>query len=120
MEQQLYRACEQTKSKQKHNQATSHSNWPRVLLFNLAHKQWNGIIIGWLYFLIPESIERFLVNNILFDSACSLAMAQIQFSLTKRIKIGLSTPPTALRPITSNFGFTPSLPSKWTSYVYHP
>ena len=27
MEQQLQRACKQTKSKQKQNQVTSHSNW---------------------------------------------------------------------------------------------
>ena len=37
-------AFERTKSKQKQNQVTLHSNWPRVLLFDLAHKQCNGII----------------------------------------------------------------------------
>ena len=33
MKQQSHRACERTKSKQKQNQVTSHSNWPRDLLF---------------------------------------------------------------------------------------
>ena len=37
-------AFERTKSKQKQNQVTLHSNWSRVLLFDLAHKQCNGII----------------------------------------------------------------------------
>ena len=31
-----YRACEWTKPKQKQNQVTSYSNWPRVLFFDLA------------------------------------------------------------------------------------
>ena len=35
---------ERTKSKQKQNQVTLHSNWSRVLLIDLAHKQCNGII----------------------------------------------------------------------------
>ena len=38
------RACEPMKSKQKQNQVMPHSNWPRVLLFDLADKQCNGII----------------------------------------------------------------------------
>ena len=42
MEQQPHRACERTKSKQEQNQVTSHSNWPRILLFHLAHKQCTG------------------------------------------------------------------------------
>ena len=41
-------ACERTKSKQKQNQVTPHSNRPRVLLFDLAHRQCNDIIKGWL------------------------------------------------------------------------
>ena len=93
-----YCACERTKSKQKQNQVTSYSNWPRVLLFDLVHKQCNGIIKGWLYCLTPESRGSFLVSNIsMFDLACSLVMVQIQFSLTKKIKIGRpehSLPPT--------------------------
>ena len=52
MEQQIHRADEQTKSKQKQNQATSYSNRPRVLLFDLAHKQRSGIIKGWLHWKI--------------------------------------------------------------------
>ena len=69
IEQQPHRVCEWAKSKQKQNQVTSHSNWPRVLSFDLAHKQCNDIIKGWLHCLTPESIETFLVNNILmFES----------------------------------------------------
>ena len=54
MEQPLHRACERTKSKQKQNQVMSDSNWPRVLLFDLAHKQFSGIIKGSLYCLTSE------------------------------------------------------------------
>ena len=46
MEKQPHRACERMKSNQKLNQVMPHSNWPRVLLFDLAHKQCNGIIKG--------------------------------------------------------------------------
>ena len=83
LEQQPHRACERTKSKQKQNEVTSHLDWPRVLLFNLAHKQYNGIIKGWLQCLTSESKGRFLDNDILFGSAWCLVMAQIQFSLIK-------------------------------------
>ena len=89
MEQQPHRACEWTKSKQKQNHVTSHSNWPRALLFNLAYKQCNGIIKRWLHCLTPYSKGRFFDNNILmFGSAWCQVMAQIQFSLIKKIKIG--------------------------------
>ena len=40
----------QTKKK---SQVTSHSKWPSVILFDLAYKQGNGIIQGWLYGLMP-------------------------------------------------------------------
>ena len=111
MEQQLHRACHRTKSKQKQNQIKSHLNWPRTLFFDLTHKQRNGIIKGWLHSLTPESIGRFLANNILmFDSAWCPLMAQIPFPLTKKIKIGSPEHPLP----------TPLPPSKWTSYVYHP
>ena len=112
MEQQPHRACERTKSKQKQNQVTSHSNWPRVLLFDLAHKQCNGIIKGWLHCLTPESIGRFLVNNILmFDSAWCLIMEQIQFSLIKKIKIERPEHSLTLHPPTSdNISFLPYPP----------
>ena len=74
-----------TKSTQKQNQGTSHLNWQHVLLFDLAHKQCNGIIKGWLDCLTPESIGRFLVNNLLmFDWRLCQVMAQIKFSLTKK------------------------------------
>ena len=56
-------------------------------------------------------------------------MAQIQFSLIEKIKIGCPEhsltpyPPTSDN-IPSHFYLTPPLtpllPSKWTSYVYHP
>ena len=56
IEQQLHRACEWTKSdKNKKNKATSYSKWRRFLLFDLAHKQCNGIIKGRLHCLMSES-----------------------------------------------------------------
>ena len=76
------------KSKQKQNQVRSHSDWPCVLLFDLAHKQCNGIIKGWVHCHTSEWKGRFLVNNILFGSACCAVMVEIQFSLIKEIKIG--------------------------------
>ena len=62
---------ERTKSKQEQNQVTSHSNWPDVLLFDLAHNQCNSILKTWLHRLTQESTTgKFLVNNILIlDSA---------------------------------------------------
>ena len=39
------------RNENKKNQVTSYSNWPSVLLFDLAHKQCSGIIKGWLHFL---------------------------------------------------------------------
>ena len=67
----------------------SHSNWPCVLLFDLAHKQYNGIIKGQLHCQISESKGRFLVSSILtFGSAWCLLMVRIQFSLIKKVKIG--------------------------------
>ena len=49
--------------------------------FDLAHKQCNDIIKGWLHFLVSESKGRFLANNILLGLC--LVMEQIQFSLIK-------------------------------------
>ena len=43
MEEQPHRACEQTKSNLKQNQVMLQSSWPRLLLFDLARKQCNGI-----------------------------------------------------------------------------
>ena len=57
---------------QNKNQVMRHSNWPRRLLFDSAHKQCNGIIKRWFHFLTLESKGRFLVNNILFGSAWCL------------------------------------------------
>ena len=64
----------------------SNSNWPRVLLFDLAYKQWNGIIKGWLPSSVSESKGSFLVSSILIGSACCVFIAQIQFSLIKKKK----------------------------------
>ena len=57
MEQQIHRADERTKSKQKQNQATSYSNRPRVLLFDLAT---NNAVVS----LKDGFTGRFLVNNV--------------------------------------------------------
>ena len=76
------------KSKQKQNQVKSHSKWPRVLLFDLAHEQRNGIIKGWLHCQTLQWKGRFLVNAIYLVQHC-VVMAEIQFSLIKKkIKIG--------------------------------
>ena len=64
----------------------SNSNWPRVLLFDLAYKQWNGIIKRSLPSSVSESKGSFLVSNILFGSACCVVIARIQFSLIKKKK----------------------------------
>ena len=107
MEQQSHRAYEGTKSKQ----VQSHSNWPRVLLFHLAHKLRSSIIKGWLYCLTPESIRRFLVNNtLMFDSGWCFFMVQIKFSLIKKIKIGRPEQPLPPVPFVSasdNISFLP-------------
>ena len=66
------------------NLVTSYSDWARVLLFDLAHKQCSGMIKGWFHCMTSESEGRFLVNNILFGLSWSLVMAQIQFSLIKK------------------------------------
>ena len=63
MEQQLHLACELSKSKQK---VMSYSNRALVPLFNLPHKQCNGIIKGWLHCLMSESKGRVFVNNKLY------------------------------------------------------
>ena len=122
-----YYTCELTKLKQTQNQVTSHSKWPRVLLFDLALKQCNGIIKGWLYCLTSELKGRFLANNILmFGSAWCLVMAQIQFSLIKKMDhctSGTVAHPHPLYRITSHLYLNPtcsSPPSKWVSHVYHP
>ena len=65
----------------------SYSNWSRILLFLLAHKQCIGNINGWFHRLMSESIRFLVINVLMFDSAC-LVMVPIQFSLIKIIKIG--------------------------------
>ena len=52
-------------------------------------KQCNGTMKGWLHCLMSQSKGRFLVNSIIMlGSAWCLVMAQIQFLLTKKMKIG--------------------------------
>ena len=88
--------------KTKTSHITSHSNWPRVLLFDLTHKLCKGIIERWFHCLTSESKRRFLVNNILmFGSVWCLVMAQIQFSLIKK-NIGRPEHLLTPRPTTSN------------------
>ena len=58
IEQQPNRACKRAILKQKQNQATSHSNLTPILLFDLAHKQCNGIIQGCFCCLNSESKGR--------------------------------------------------------------
>ena len=82
MEQQPHRTCEWTKPNKSKKRVTSHSNWPRILLFDLTHKQCNGIIKTWLHCLTSKSKWRFLANNILL--AWCVVMAQTQFSLTRK------------------------------------
>ena len=121
MEKQPHRACERTKSKQKRNQVTSHSNLTRVLLFDLAHKQSNGIIKGWLHCLTSESIGRFLFNNIWLSMMSGHGANPIFFSKKKEIGhpehslIPPSTPsttatpsPPLLIPTSDNILFLPS------------
>ena len=79
MEQQPHRACEWTKSnKNIKTKATSYLNSPRVLLFDLAHKQFNGIIKEWLHWRQSQK-EDFL--------PWCLGMVQNQFFLIKKIKM---------------------------------
>ena len=97
------------KQKQSQNQVTSHSNWPLVILLDSNHRQCNGIIKECLHSPTSESKGRFIVNNLLmFGSPSCLVMAQIQFSLMKKIKIGrpeyLLTPHP---PTSDNISFLP-------------
>ena len=60
-------------------------SWLYILLCpkispNVFHKQYDGIIKGWLHCLMAESKRRFLANNILL--AWCLVIMQIQFSFT--------------------------------------
>ena len=120
MEEQPHRACEETKSKQKQNQVTSHSNWSRVLLFDLAHKQYNAFIKGWLHCLTWDSKGRFLINNILtFGSTWCLVMVQLQFSLIKKLKDLTSRTLANLHPLLSKTSHFCRPSSKWTSYEYY-
>ena len=77
-----------------------------ILLFDLVHKQYNGIIKGWFHCLASESKGRFLANNILLVRC--LVKEQIQFSLIKKTKDWtsrtLANPPT---PTSNNISFLP-------------
>ena len=95
-----------SKNKTKSKPSTSHSNWPRLLFFDLAYKQCNGNIKGWLHCLTSESKGRFLVNNILLGSACSLVMAQIQLRNKDWTSRTLTNPSP---PTSNNMSFLPYL-----------
>ena len=106
-------------SKQKQNKVMSHSNWPHVLLYDLAHKQCNGVIKRWLHSLMSESKGRFLVKNIwlsmIFDHCTNPV-----FSILKK-KIGLpenSLPPPPHPHLSDNISIL-SYPLflKWASCV---
>ena len=78
-----------------------------IQIENLAHKKCNGIIKGWRHYLMSESGGRFLVNNILMFGSARLVIAQIQFSLMKKIKTGrpehsLTPPPPPPKLMTVN------------------
>ena len=92
-----------------------HSNWPRVLLFDLAHKQCNDIIKGWLHYLTSESTGRFFVNNVWLRMSGHGANP-IFFNEKKIGRPEHSLNLHLLRPIISHF----YPPSKWTTYIYHP
>ena len=76
-------------------------NWPPVLLFDLARRQCNGVIEGWLHCLTSESKGRFPANNILL--AWFLVIVHIQFFLIKIGRLEHSLTPHPLHPITSHF-----------------
>ena len=121
------RACEPTKWKQKQNQVMSHSNWPRNLLFDLADKQCYGINKEWLHCLTPESVGRFLVNNILCLTQHDVwSCRKSNFFFIKKDKdwasrtLAITAPPTH-RAITAHFCLSqPPLPSNWAPYLHHP
>ena len=126
MEQQTHGASDRTKSKQKQNQVTSHSYWPRVLLFDLAHKQCNGTIKGWFYCLRSESKGRFLVSNILMFWL-SMMSGHGANPIFINTKIKIRRPEYSLNPhpapTSDSISFLHYLPhpfSKWASYMYHP
>ena len=101
--------------KTKMSHFTSHWNWARILLFDLTHKQCNGIIKGWLHCLTSESKGRFLANNILiFGSAWFLVMAQIQYLIFFNNKKKMLT----LTPFrTDNISFLPYPTPPFKVYV---
>ena len=95
----------------------------------LKHWFWDSYLCRQLRFLTSESIGKSLVNNILFESARCLVMAQIQFSSIKKNKDWTSRTLAIPNLSTSDnisvlhfFASTlpPRTPSQWTSYAYHP
>ena len=74
----------------------------------------NGIIKRWLHYLMSVSKERFLGNILMFGSVWCLVMAEIQFSLIKKINKDwtsrtLANPPTPPPPppTSNNISFLP-------------
>ena len=87
IEQQPHRSCERIKNKNK----TKSRHIPIDHGFYWYRWHCNGIIKGWLYCLTSELKWRFLVNNrLVFASGRCLVIAQIQFSLIKKIRSGRS------------------------------
>ena len=64
-----------------------------------------------------ESKGRFLVNTTLMFGS---VIAQIQFSLIIKKRIGSPKHSLTPHPLTSDFPFIPHPFPKWTSYMYHP
>ena len=73
----------------------------------LSHKQFNGIIKGWLHCLTSEPKGRFVVNNILmFGSVWYLVLTQIQFFFNKRNKDWTSRTLTTQKMMTLSYYFS--------------
>ena len=105
----LYMWTNEFKIKTKPSHVTFKFTTRSIVRFNPQTMQmvsWKDGVTVW------QSIGRFFVNNILmFDSAWCLVMAQTQFSVIKKIKIGSPEdllPPTLLRSTTSNFCLAPT------------
>ena len=117
--QQPHRACERTKSKQKQNQAMSHSNSPRVLLFDLAHKQYNSVIKRQLHCLMSESKGTFLLKiyiNVWLSKMSGHGVNSIFFNKKNKdwtygtLANPPTTPPLLILPPSDSISFLPQPP----------
>ena len=66
------------------SQVTMHSNWPRVLYFDLTYGRCNGIIGDGFCWRRSQWGDFFFGGVPMFGSAWCLVMAHIQFSFIKR------------------------------------